>query len=128
MEEFASCAAPAGALQEPRNPKGQRQPAAHCALAAQRQQTKIGTFARVETNIDFKPVGWQRFGDPLRPFDDGDRVGDRFIPAEIVEFARAAQPIEVGVDHGATRRIVDLHQGEGRARRLEIARPRQGSD
>ena len=128
LEELAPRAGPAGALQEPRNPEGQRQPPAYGALPAQREPTIVGASLGVETDFDFEPVGGQRLGDPLRPFDDRDRIGDSLVPAQIVELARAAEPVEIGVDDRSPRRVIDLHQGEGRAGRLEIAHPGQGPD
>ena len=66
--------------------------------------------------------------DLLRPLDDRDRAVDRLLPAEIGELRWAAQPVEIGVNHGPSRGFINLHQGEGRTRRFELRRLGKGPD
>jgi len=83
---------------------------------------------RVKADVDLEPVRGQRLRDLLRPLDDRNRPVDRLIPAEIGEFRRPAQPIEVSVNHRPARGVIDLHQGEGRTGRLEIRRFNEAPD
>ena len=128
LQEFARRVAPAGALEQPRDAERQPQARGDRAESAQSQQAEFRTAARIEPDLDLEPVGGQRLSHLLRPLDDGDRVLDRLVPAEIGELHRAAQPVEIGMDHRPARSVIGLHQGEGRARRLELGRTAKRAD
>ena len=55
----------------------------------------------------------------LRPFDEGDGVLGASSQPSSTSSCGARQAVEIGVHDGHARRLVDLHQGEGRARHLE---------
>src|SRR5579883_2641142 len=50
----------------------------------------------------------QQSAEPLRPFQQDDALGQRLLPAELVDLLRLVQPVEVEMPVGAARRVVDL--------------------
>ena len=68
---------------------------------------------------DVEPIGWQRAGGAVRPFQQNDRRLGQIVEAELREFGCAAEPVEIGVDEGEARQLVILNEREGRARHLD---------
>src|SRR5690349_18417351 len=64
---------------------------------------------------DGEAIGGQQGAQPVCPFHQGDAVGARFLPAQLVDLLGFLEAIEVEVPEDAARRVVDLGQGEGRA-------------
>ncbi len=68
---------------------------------------------------DVEPVGRQEAGGAVRPFEQGERADGEILEAELGQFVRARDPVEIGMHHGKARQLVGLHDGEGRARDLD---------
>ena len=98
LQEFAPGLEPADAVQQRSDAERPRQAPAHPAAAAHLQEAEVGPPRGVEPDRHFESIGRQRLSDALRPFDDGDRVVDRLVPAEVFQLQRSAQAIKVGVD------------------------------
>src|SRR5215475_6469579 len=77
-----------------------------------------------------EPFFGQQVAEALGPFDQGDALGPRFLPAQLEDLLGRLQPVEVKMPEGAARRIVDFDQGEGRAwhdqRRIPGGRAQNG--
>src|SRR5215471_7257850 len=49
---------------------------------------------------------WQERPQALRPFQQHDALGQRFLPAELVDLLRIVEPVEIEVPEAAARRVV----------------------
>ena len=68
---------------------------------------------------DVEPVGGEKSGGAVGPFqEDHATLGD-IREAEFGELGRPRQPVEIGMHHGKTRQLVGLHQRERRARHFD---------
>ena len=59
----------------------------------------------------------------IGPFDQDQRALRRLVPAELGQLRRVADAIEIGMHDREGRRVVELHQREGRARHFELGSP-----
>src|SRR5215831_4994106 len=74
-----------------------------------------------------EPFLGQQAAEALGPFDQGDTLGPRFLPAQLEDLLGRLQAVEVKMPEDAARRIVDFDQGEGRAWHDQRRIPRGGA-
>ena len=106
------------------------------AVDARRERAVAGDAGVAELELelgrererDVEPVGRQEAGGAVRPFDQHDGVLRQVVEAELGEFGRARQAVEVGMHHRKLRQVVGLHQREGRARHLDRRIVREVAD
>ena len=89
------------------------------AVAGHARMAELGLELGRERERDVEPVRRQEAVGAVGPFQQHDRALGQVVEAELGELRRAREPVEVGVDHGKSRQVVDLHQGEGRAWHFE---------
>ena len=77
---------------------------------------EIERSRRVDIESDIKPIGGKSRSGAIRPFDQDQSVVGRFLPTQLDQLVGRFDAIEIGMDDGKFRPIIDLHQGEGRAR------------
>ena len=76
-------------------------------------------IVRVERERDLDPIGRQRLAGAVGPFHHHHGAGN-VVDAELGELAQSGQTVEVGMHEGELRQVIGLHQGEGRARHLDL--------
>ena len=69
---------------------------------------------------DVEPVRRKPACRALGPLDENRALGQRVVEAELVQLGRL-EPIEIAMGEGEARRLVTLHQREGRARHFALA-------
>ena len=67
---------------------------------------------------DLEPPRRQQGAGAFRPFDHADAVGERLLEADLPQFVRCNDPVQVDMPDAVAAEIVLLDQGEGRARHL----------
>ncbi len=77
---------------------------------------------------DFQPIRLDQRAGAIRPFDQNRRALRGFFPAELGQFGERVDAIEIDVDHGKTRQVVKLQEGESRARNFEAFVRRQARE
>jgi hypothetical protein len=87
-----------------------------CAIACDAGGAVLRSEPGLEREGDVETIGRQEAGRPVRPFQQHHGVLRQIVEAELGEFARSFQPVQVGMHEGELRQVVALHQGEGRAR------------
>src|SRR6185312_3055535 len=71
---------------------------------------------------DVEPVARQERRDALGPLDQANPVRPRLLDAELIDFVRRFEPIEVEMPHGRpARKFIGLDQGEGWTRDVFVA-------
>ncbi len=90
-----------------------------------RDDARVGAAVRRRVEGDVEPIAGEAAAGPLRPFDEDERPVGRLLPTELRELGRLLDAEQVGVDDRELaavlhRALVDLEEGEGRARHLEI--------
>ena len=110
---------PAAALQQRLRAAQADQAARGGAVADDFGAAVIRAATRFREQRDVETVRRERRPGALRPFDQHQSALRRLLPAEFGEFRRALHAVEIGVNDGKGLGLIDLHQGEGRARRLQ---------
>ena len=73
----------------------------------------------VEREGDVEAVGRQEAGGAIGPFQQHHGAIGQIVEAELGKLGRAREPVEIGMNEREARKLVGLHQGEGRARHLD---------
>jgi hypothetical protein len=89
-----------------------------CPVTGDADVAMVGPKLRRERERDVEPVRRQEAGRAIRPFHHRHGAFGQVVEAELLQFARRVEPVEVGMHHREARQFVDLHQREGRARHL----------
>ena len=67
---------------------------------------------------DLEPPRREQGAGAFRPFDQADAAGERLLQADLPQFVRCNDPVQVDMPDAVAAEIVLLDQGEGRARHL----------
>ena len=70
----------------------------------------FGAELRRQREGDVETVGRQEAGGAVGPFQQHHGAVGQIVEAELGEFRRARQPVEIGVHHREARQLVGLHQ------------------
>src|SRR5581483_10972237 len=71
-----------------------------------------------EGEFDLESSGRKQGAETLRPFDQRYALGEGILDVELDRLLRVAQAVEIEMPYPPAGALVDLHQGEGRARHL----------
>ena len=110
----------AGGIQEAAHRRDALRARREGAVAGDPRLAGFGAGLRLEREGDVEAVRRQEAGRPVRPFQQHHGVLGQVVEAELGEFARAFQPVQVGVHDRKPRQVVGLDQREGRARHRDV--------
>ncbi len=89
------------------------------AVARENRVTKIRALFGLQRKGEVEPVSSQKSTRAIRPFDENKCTFAGFVPAELFQFLRRADAVEIGMDDRKVQAVIDLHQRECRAGHVE---------
>ena len=121
LHRFADAVGPSGACAAGScSARARAKRSAVAPRAAKMAILEFGADRSASVERDVEPGSAERRLGSLRPLHEHDRLASDFFPAEFAQFAWPVDAIEVGVHQRTGQGFVGLHEGEGRARHLEI--------
>ena len=80
-----------------------------CAIADDPRIADFGAELRRQREGDVEAVGRQKAGGAIGPFQQHHGAVGQIVEAELGEFGRARQPVEIGMNEREARQLVALH-------------------
>ena len=116
----ACCLRPAAQNQQIMNGAGAFQPFGKFAIACEDGDSGGRPVSQIKVKGNVQPVRAGQPAKPVGPFhhQQGARAG--LIPAQIKNFVFVFNAIEIRMDDGKARTLINLHQGEGGAGHFEV--------
>ena len=112
--------APAAALDQVPIGLHALEPGGEGARAGEHGKAPLALASGREVEADVEMLGLEPILGALRPFDERDGILGHLVPAELHQLVAAREAVEIRMDDGRARTVIDLHQGEGRARDLQL--------